>query len=196
MSVSSRVAIAFRRLGWFALITQMILAFIPIVVLIFALGVRRFTSDGLSTTLEVILSYGCVLFLGFSLFWSFRYIQLGRRLTSAAPPSLETLRRILAWGIGGNVGGMAVAILISLGAVGRMLFRLLTLPPGAIPMFDKRQPMHSSAFNTTQWIVPLDVVWLQALVNTIAAQLIGIVVSLVLLLLVNRLHGNNQTTGK
>jgi hypothetical protein len=70
-----------------------------------------------------------------------------------------------------------------------MLFRVLTLPPGAIPLFDQRQGLN---LNANQWIVPLDVVWLQALINTIAAQLVGVVISLLLFYRVNNIRNNNK----
>lgn len=189
----SRIATAFRRLGWFAFFVQIVLAFIPICVLLFALFVLKTSPDGTGTLIEVILAYGCLLFLPFSIFWSFRYQKIGEQLGSSTQfPSLQQVKRTLRIGIIVNLIGMVCAVLVAMGAVGTLLFRVLTLPPGAIPMLQQGQAVNSTALNTNQWIVPLDLVWLQALVNTIAAQLVGIIVSLFLLDRVSQLRNNTS----
>jgi hypothetical protein len=189
-----RLATAFRRLGWVAFWIQTVLAFIPICVLLFALFVLKTSPDGTVTLIEVILAYGCLLFLPFSIFWSFRYQKLGQQLASSTRfPSLQQVKRSLRIGIIVNLSGMVIAVLVMMGAVGTMLFRLLTLPAGAIPMLQQSQGISSTALNTNQWIVPLDLVWLQALINTIAAQLLGIVVSLFLLYRVSQVGNNNNS---
>ncbi|GBF81520.1 DUF3611 family protein [Aphanothece sacrum] len=81
--IPPRIPIAFRRLGWFAFLLQIVLAFIPICVLFFALFVLKTSPDGTGTLIEVILAYGCLLFLPFSIFWSFRYQKIGEQLESS-----------------------------------------------------------------------------------------------------------------
>ncbi|ACK72693.1 conserved hypothetical protein [Gloeothece citriformis PCC 7424] len=190
--LSHRINAAFRRLGWIAFWIQIVLAFIPIGVLLFALLVRHTAPEGIGTILELALAYGCLLFLAFSILWSFRYIKLGQQLTSPSRvPSEDRVKQTLWIGIVVNSGGMIVSVLVAMAAVGTMLFRVLTLPPGAMPMFDQRQGLSPTVLNSSQWIVPLDVVWLQALINTIAAQLVGIIVSLFLLYRVNQ-GGTNR----
>jgi hypothetical protein len=185
--LSHRLASTFRHLGWLSLWIQVVLAFIPILILLFALFVLHTSAEGIGTVIEVVLAYGCLLFLAFSIFWSFRYTKLGQQLASPNRfPSPEQVKQTLRIGIVVNLGGMLISVVVAMGAVGTMLFRVLTLPPGALPMLDPRQGMNSAALNTSQWIVPLDVVWLQALINTIGAQLVGIIVSLFLLFRVSQ----------
>jgi hypothetical protein len=170
-----------------------VLAFIPILVLLFALFVLKTSAEGIGTMIEVALAYGCLLFLAFSIFWSFRYIKLGQQLASPTRfPAQEQVKQTLWIGVVVNLSGIVISVLVAMGAVGAMLFRVLTLPPGAIPILDQRQVLSSTAMNSSQWIVPLDVVWLQALINTIAAQLVGIVVSLFLLYRVNQVGNNTK----
>ena len=181
---------AFHHLGWLAFWLQIVLAFIPISVLLFALFVLKTSIQGMGTIIEVILAYGCLLSLAFSIFWSFRYTKLGRLFaTTTRSLSLEKITKTLWLGVTVNLSCMVVTVLVAIGAIGTMLFRVLTLPPGAVPLLDQRQGLN---LNSSQWIVPLDVVWLQALINTIAAQLVGVVISLLLVYRVNHLRNDRK----
>jgi hypothetical protein len=187
---SMPIGYAFHHLGWLGFWLQVVLAFIPVSVLLFALLVLKTSAQGIETIIEVILAYGCLLSLGFSIFWSFRYTKLGRSLAATTRPlSLEKITKTLWLGVTVNLSCMVVTVLVAIGAIGTMLFRVLTLPPGAIPLFDQRQGLN---LNANQWIVPLDVVWLQALINTIAAQLVGVVISLLLFYRVNNIRNNKK----
>ena len=144
----------------------------------------------MGTIIEVILAYGCLLSLAFSIFWSFHYTKLGRLFaTTTRSLSLEKITKTLWLGVTVNLSCMVVTVLVAIGAIGTMLFRVLTLPPGAVPILDQRQGLN---LNSSQWIVPLDVVWLQALINTIAAQLVGVVISLLLVYRVNHLRNDRK----
>lgn len=181
---------AFHYLGWVGFWLQIVLAFIPISVLLFALFVFKTSAQGIGTVIELVLAYGCLLSLGFSIFWSFRYSQLGRPLaTTTRSFSLKKITKTLWLGVTVNLSCMVITVLVAIGAIGTMLFRVLTLPPGAIPIFDQRQGLN---LNSSQWIVPLDVVWLQTLINTIAAQLVGVVISLLLVYRVNQVRNNKK----
>ena len=172
----------FRLLGWIAFWIQLILAVIPVLLLLFALFMRGITSEGLGTTVEASLAYACLLFLLFSLLWSFRYTRLGRKLAGPEPrPKPVPVMRMLWVGLIGNLTGMVCSILVAMGAVGTMLFKVLSRPQGAIPTIDMRSGANAAGIASSQWIVPLDVIWLQSLINTMAAQVVGIVVTLYLL---------------
>ena len=172
----------FRLLGWIAFWIQLILAVIPVLLLLFALFMKGITSEGLGTTLEATFAYACLAFLLFSLLWSFRYTRLGRKLAGPEPrPKQVPLMRILWTGLIGNLTGMVCSLLVAMGAVGTMLFKVLSRPQGAIPTIDMRSGAGAAGIASSQWIVPLDVIWLQALINTMTAQAIGIIVTLYLL---------------
>ena len=186
-SVPIPLAKAFLRLGWISFWLQLALGIIPVLLLIFATLFRGVRTDGPGTTTEVSLAYTSMLFLLFSLVWSFRYTRLGRAFFNPQHrPTPALLSRVLRVGLIGNLLGMICTMLVAMGAVGGMLFAALSLPQGAIPTLGSPQ---LSAVGR-HWIVPLDVVWLQALLNNMTAQLVGLIVSLFLL---NRLsqHRHN-----
>ena len=176
----------FLRLGWISFWMQFALGIIPVLLLIFATLFRGATTDGPGTTTEVSLAYTSMIFLVFSLVWSFRYTRLGRAFFKPERrPTPTRLNRVLRVGLIGNLLGMICTMLVAMGAVGGMLFAALSLPQGAIPTLGSPQ---MSAVGR-HWIVPLDVVWLQALLNNMAAQLVGLIVSLFLL---NRITKHRQ----
>ena len=178
-------------LGWIAFWIQLVLAVIPVLLLLFALFMKGLTSEGLGTTLEATFAYACLLFLLFSLLWSFRYTRLGRKLAGPAPrPHSGVTMRILWTGLIGNLVGMVCSILVAMGAVGTMLFKVLSRPQGAIPTIDLRSGASAAGAASSQWIVPLDVIWLQSLINTMAAQVVGIVVTLFLLYRISQMRAD------
>ena len=89
---------------------------------------------------------------------------------------------ILRIGLFGNLIGMVCTLMVAMGAVGAMLLNVLSQPQGAIPtLTDPRVGIGPPGLASNQWIVPLHVVWLQALLNNMAAQVVGILVTLYLL---------------
>ncbi|MEM9567806.1 MAG: DUF3611 family protein [Cyanobacteria bacterium P01_E01_bin.34] len=180
-SVPLPLAKAFLKLGWISFWLQFALGIIPVLLLLFALLFRGVTTDGPGTTVEVSLAYTSLVFLLFSIFWSFRYTRMGRSLlNSDRRPSSSHVMRMLRIGLFGNLIGMVCSLLVAMGAVGAMLLNVLSQPQGAI-LTDPRIGIGPPGLASNQWIVPLDVVWLQALLNNMAAQLVGILVTLYLL---------------
>ena len=172
----------FRLLGSIAFWIQLVLAVIPVLLLLFALFMKGISSEGLGTTLETTFAYICLIFLIFSLLWSYRYTRLGKKLAGPEPrPKPVPVTRILWTGLIGNIVGMVCSIMVAMGAVGTMLFKVLSRPQGAIPTVDLRTGASAAGIGSSQWIVPLDVIWLQSLINTLAAQVVGIIVTLYLL---------------
>ena len=168
----------FLRLGWISFWMQFVLGIIPVLLLIFATLFRGARTDGPGTTTEVSLAYASMLFLLFSLVWSFRYTRMGRAFFKPeGRPTPAQVSRVLRVGLLGNLLGMICTMVVAMGAVGGMLFAALSLPQGAIPTLGS--PQLSGVGR--HWIVPLDVVWLQALLNNMTAQLVGLIVTLFLL---------------
>lgn len=177
-----QIASEFYRLGWIGFWAQLGLGIIPIVILLFVLlfdNTPNSVQVG-SSWLATILAYGCLFALIFTIYWCFHYTQLSDRLGSReVRPSKAQIRRSLWIGILANMGGMTCAILVALWRVGTLLFRMLSLPPGASTLYT---PVPGTAVvNPGSIIVPMNMIALQAMINTIAAELVGLGVTLWLL---------------
>ncbi len=167
-----KLASAFRRWGWIGFWMQIILGLIPIMILGFALLFRNLPNSEASgnSMLFIILSSICLLTLLFTLFWCFRYTQLSKKLNrTEKPPAKADVVRCLWIGLVANVIGMAFAVTVGMGQVGTLIFKMLFLSPT------------SAIYNPRSLIVPFDIIAMQAMINTIAAELIGIAITLWLL---------------
>ncbi|MGK7913330.1 MAG: DUF3611 family protein [Synechococcus sp.] len=182
-SIPVPLAKAFLRLGWISFWLQFALGVIPVLLLIFALLFRGVRTDGPGTTVEVSLAYTSLIFLLFSILWSFRYTRIGRSLLKPnRRPNPNRVMGVLRFGLIGNLIGAVCTIMVAMGAVGAMLLNVLSQPQGALPtLTDPRVGIGPPGLASNHWIVPLDMVWLQALLNNMAAQLVGVVVTLYLL---------------
>jgi hypothetical protein len=173
-----QIAAAFRRLGWIGFWLQALLGFIPFVILIFVLF---FNPNGGGFDLKVILAYGCLLALVFTIYWCYRYTRLANKLeNSKLRPSKEEVTRSLWIGLLANVGGMSCAVLVAIWLVGTLLFKMLSLPQGATTIAPTRGS-EGTVISPGQIVVPNDLIAMQAMVITVAAELIGIIVALLLL---------------
>ncbi|MDC0835745.1 hypothetical protein CKA32_003995 [Geitlerinema sp. FC II] len=169
----NKIAIAFRRGGWLGLCLQTILGIIPILILVFVLLFR--SSAGRSNFIGIVLSYACLLVLIFTIYWCYRYIQMAEKLDDPerCPPKPEVVRCV--WiGIVANVIGAVCGVLVNLGQVGRLLFRVLSVPQGGSTISTPGQG--SAVFSQGAGIAPLEIVGLQASINIVAAELVGIIV--------------------
>jgi hypothetical protein len=167
-----KLANAFRRWGWIGFWVQLILGFMPIMVLIFALVFRNLPNSDTSgnSLLFIILSYACLLALLFTLYWCFRYTRLSKKLDQPDKrPAKAEVIRCLWIGLVANVVGMAFAVIVGMGQVGTLLFKMLFSSPSV------------ALYNPRATIVPFDIIAMQAMINTIAAELIGVIISLWLL---------------
>jgi hypothetical protein len=167
-----RLAKTFRRWGWIGFWIQVILGLIPILVFTFALLFRNLPDSQATgnSLLFIILACACLLALLFALYWCFRYTRLSKKLikTDKHPAQSEVIRCL--WiGLLANVIGMTFAVVVTMGQVGTLLFKMLFLVPTL------------NVYNPRSFIVPFDVIAMQAMVNTIAAELIGIIIALWLL---------------
>lgn len=174
-----QIAHSLRWLGWIGFWLQALLGFIPILVVVasvlFRLGKQQ--TSGLSFGLG--LAIACLLILLFSIYWCFRYTQLANKLES---PQLRVAKfqvsQNLKLGLLANLGIIAIAVLIALSQVGRLTFKML-ITPQAATMITPNQ----TATMVTQGaiITPSNMIAIQAMVNAIAAGLVGVIVALLLL---------------
>ncbi len=128
------IAVAFRRWGWIGFWVQILFAFIPVLILIFALFFSHNPADGMEKTIYVgeILAFACLLALVFTIYWCFRYVQLSKRLEEPKmrPPKAEVIQCL--WiGLIANISGMLCAVLVAMGRVATLLWKMLSLPQGA-----------------------------------------------------------------
>ena len=167
-----------RWLGWTGLVLQALLGFMPLLVVV----TRIFTSQrtgGFGWGLW--LAMACLLALLFSIYWCFRYTQLAARLTQPdRRPSKPAVQRALKLGLLSNLGITSLATLIALWQVSAMTLRLLAVPQGATVLAPNAM-VPSAAL-----ITPSNMITIYAMISTIAAGLVGLIVALLLIYLVGR----------
>jgi Protein of unknown function (DUF3611) len=173
-----QIARSFRWLGWIGFWLQALLGLIPILVVVTAVlfGSRQ-QQVGFSSGLW--LAIVCLIILCFSIYWCFRYTQLANQLEIRdLRPAKSHVIRDLKLGLVANIGMMAIAVLIALSRVGELTFKMLTLPQGGT-IISPNQTGMIIAKGTL--ITPSNMIAIQAMVNTIAAGLVGVIVALLLL---------------
>ncbi|MEL7034660.1 MAG: DUF3611 family protein [Cyanobacteria bacterium J06592_8] len=172
----------FRRLGWIGFCLQAILGFIPFLILIFVLFLQpSLTPETQGTSFfGAILSYSCLLALIFTTYWCFHYTQVSRKLEDPQRrPQKTAVLRCLWIGLTANIIGMICAVIVGMGQIGTFLFKTLLLPSGATTIY---RPIPGAAvLNPGSILAPFDLISLQAIMNAIAADLVGIIITSLLL---------------
>ncbi|XFA72205.1 DUF3611 family protein [Thermosynechococcaceae cyanobacterium Okahandja] len=166
-----------QRFGWIGFWTQVVLGFVSLLIIIIVIFSRSFNLNRSqnSPTLGLVLAITGLVFLGVSIYCCYRYPQLGRRLDRPEKrPTKEHVTRSLNIGLWVNVAGMVFTVAAAEWNVGMLLLKVLSIPQGA------------AVYATNVLIEPLEIFIIQAKVNTIAAQLTGIIVALWLLRCVRR----------
>jgi len=184
------IASSLRRLGWVGFWFQVVLGVIPIVVLI----IKMFSGQSqINTPFGLFLTFVCLLALLLTMYWSFHYVRLGRKLKDADLrfPKGAVIQSL--WiGLTINIVGMICAVLIGMGRLATLTFNMLTFPQGATVITSQAQ---NNVINRTPWIAPSDMIILQAIINTIAAELVGIIIAILLLnKMMQHLHSTQVQT--
>jgi hypothetical protein len=171
-------------LGWIGFWLQAVLGLIPLLVVLGLVFSRLGQWSGGLFSLGLWLAVLCLGFLIFSTYWSFRYTRMARRLEAPeARPSKSGVKRTLRIGLLANLAVMAIAVLIALGRVSQLTFRMLTVPQGAT-VVTPNQTMAQGAL-----VSPSNMLAIQAMVYAIAAGLVGVIIALLLIQQVSR-HRN------
>lgn len=187
------IAFAFRRWGWVGFWVQIVFAFIPIIILIFALFFTNnpdYTRPG-NLYIGEFLAFGCLSALIFTIYWCFRYVKLSEKLENPQmrPPKAEVIQCL--WiGLIANILGMFCAVVVAMGKVATLLWQMLSIPQGASVI--STPGSNQAIINRGTLVVPLDMVGVQAMLSTIAAELVGIIVALWLLGLVSQHHSHHS----
>lgn len=174
-----KIASSLRWLGWAGFWLQALLGFIPILVVVANVLFNPGSQQSGGFSFGLWLAIICLLILLFSIFWCFRYTQLATRLETPdrRPPKSQVVRD-LKLGLVANLGIMASAVLIALTRVGELTYRMLVLPQGAT-LITPNQVGTTVARGAL--VTPSNMIAIQAMVNAIAAGLIGTIVALILL---------------
>lgn len=165
-----------RRLGWLGLGLQGLFGLIPILVLI----IRVITHYSRSpASVGLFLAVACLLALLLAMYWCFHYVRLARKLETARLRSAQgTVIRVLWTGLIINIVGMVCAVLIAIAKTATLTINMLRLPQGATIITSEAV---GNRANQVSLITPSDMITLQAMINTIAAELVGIIIALLLL---------------
>ncbi len=93
-------------------------------------------------------------------------------------PAKSQVSQNLKLGLLANIGIMAIAVLIALSQVGTLTFKMLIMPQGSTMI----TPNQTATMVTQGAIItPSNMIAIQAMVNAIAAGLVGTIVALLLL---------------
>lgn len=178
-STPQQIARSFRWLGWIGFGLQSLLGFIPILVVI----ANVFSKPGQQQTggfsSGLLMAIVCLIILFFSIYWCFRYTQIANRLENPdRRPAKAQVIRDVKWGLIANIGIMTIAVIVALFRVGELTFTMLRLPQGATVITANQV---GSTVAQGAVISPSNMIAVQAMVNAIAAGLVGAVVALLLL---------------
>lgn len=173
-----RVVLSFRRWGWTAFWTQVVLCIVSSVVLLqlflFPKTSQIPNNTGLDTSPATLpglsFAWAGVAVLGASIFWHYRYTQMAKKLRSPDRPTKSQTILQIKIGLIINLIGMFITLLGAFAIIGA-----LTLRAG------QGQAMLPGAGTFNSVIQPLDFQIIQASFNIIFAHFVGLVASLWLL---------------
>lgn len=167
-----------RWLGWMGLVLQAVLGFIPLLVITTRIF-RSQQSGGFGWGLW--LAVVCLGALLFSIYWCLRYTRLAARLMRPdnRPPK-PAVKRALKLGLLSNLAILILATLIALWQVSAMTLRLLAVPQGATVLAPNASAVSAAL------ITPSNMITIYAMISTIAAGLVGLIVALMLIYVVGR----------
>lgn len=177
-SSPQQIARSMRWLGWSGFWLQALLGFIPLLVVVTTVLTRMGQQRG-GFSFGILLAIVCLIILVFSIYWCFRYTQLAGKLEHRElRPAKSQVSRDLKLGLLANFGIMAIAVLIALVRVGALTFNMLVLPQGSTVIAPQQA---GTTIAQGALISPSNMIAIQAMVNAIAAGLVGAVVALLLL---------------
>lgn len=163
----------FRLTGWISFWIQLVLGVISgIIVLLFAVFSQRAgsPSNNPGTGFGVFLAVCGLIILGAGIYLAYRYAKIGNQLLSANPnnrPRKSETVQVLRLGLWINLGGTLVTLLGAQAIIGTLVAR--SISPQAIT---------TQIFDPTRIISGLDMLIVQANVNTVSAHFAGLVSSL------------------
>lgn len=176
---TQQIARSFRWLGWLGFSLQLLLGFLPILVVVAnVLFNPRQRQIGFS--LGLWMAIACLIILLFSMYWCFRYTRLAKRLELRDErPAKSQVVQDLKWGLAANLGVMILAVLIAFSRVSNLTFKMLSLPQGGTIVTPNQ--MGTTLAAPGALITPSNMIAIQAMISAIAAGLVGTIVAILLL---------------
>lgn len=163
-SERQQVASLLSRLGWAGFWIQLVLTVVAGMILTFAILDPNLNLR-LKSGIGLVSAIGGIAALGFSIYWCFRYVRLGRQLKTpelTVHPSRKETIHVLQIGGFINLVAMLLTLVGIQTIIGTLLIKTLSVPQGA------------AVYQVGQLIEPIDIFVVQANVSMIAAQFVGI----------------------
>jgi hypothetical protein len=176
-SKGKSLAGSFSRLGWAGFWLQLVFGPLPILVAVicFAFSPTKQESAGEFGFMECLAIIN-ILILFFTIYWSFRYTRVGRRIRDPERRPSESYLVGTVWtGVAATTVGMLFSMIAILIETAGLLFIFLKSPQGGVPV------IQTSGAASPYWVSTIDIVSLMALVLFLFAELIVLVFSLWLL---------------
>jgi hypothetical protein len=171
----------FRRLGRLGFWTQVLLGAFPVILMVYVFVFTGSLSvPGTRAGLRLIehLTVLNLILLVFTTIWFFRYRRLATRIADpAARPSRDSLLRTVWIGLVASSLGAIFSMVLLLLEVGQLLFYFLTAPQAGMPAIQAAP----AAGAVGSWVSTVDVASLMALLLTLSAEVIVLVLGLWLL---------------
>ncbi|WP_414526692.1 DUF3611 family protein [Nodularia chucula] len=173
------IAKTFRLTGWISFWIQLVLGVVSaIIVLLFAIFSQR--TDGSNNPgagFGVFLAICGIVILGGGIYLAFRYTRIGNQLESSNPsnrPRKSETLQVLRLGLWINLVGMLVTLLGSQAIVGTLVARSISTQTITTQLIDPNR------------VTGLDMLVVQANINTVSAHFAGLAVSIWLLSRITR----------
>ena len=172
-----RLSRQFSRLGWLGFWIQVVMLAIPLLLLVYALFFRGPESaQRIGIDLSNYLSYGSLLVMVFTTFWFFRYTRVGKRIADPElRPTRASVEGTLWVGLWASGLGIAFSMALLFSAAGRLLFVLLANPQTGLMVAP------GPGGDPTQSLSAFDAISLTTLLAILAAELILLAFSVLLL---------------
>lgn len=175
------LAKTFRRLGRLGFWLQVVLGSFPVILMLYIfLFTGSLSVSGTRAGLPLVeyLTVLNLLVLLFTTLWFYRYPGLGRRLLDpeTRPSGPKVLRTVWIGLVASSLGAVFSMVVLIL-EVGQLLFYFLAAPQGGIPAIQTTPGIGGGA----SWVSTVDVASLMALLLTLTAEVVALVLGLWLL---------------
>ena len=164
----------FIRVGWTGFWLQLLLGSIPVVLMSYVF-VFSGSFSGPRNGLPIVefLSAANLLVLLFTIVWFYRYVGLGKRIADPQTRPTESAVIATVWtGLVASSLGLLFSMLVMLLDVAQLLFYFLSAPQGGIPT------LQTTVGTSASWVSAVDLVSLMALLLTLGAEVIALVLGL------------------
>jgi hypothetical protein len=174
------LARTFNRLGRTGFWLQVVLGSFPVILMVYVFAFSgSFSGTRAGLPIVEYLTVLNLLILFFTTFWFYRYRGLSKKIADPllCPTESVVLRRVWT-GLVASAVGVLFSMLVMFVEVGQLLFYFLSAPQGGIPAI---QTTPSAVGGASSWVSTVDMASLMALILTLAAEVIALVLGLWLL---------------